>query len=110
MKEPATGRLRDSSRDESQLSRGQCHSSGRMAQSVEHRNGNPRVSGSSPGTAIPFSHSLTSGGQYGSRTTFPCKEEYENESLSRPGEDSKNRDKSQLSWGNITVEGGYLGG
>ena len=38
-------------------------SSGRLAQSVKHRNGNPRVSGSSSGMAVHVSNPVTFGGQ-----------------------------------------------
>ena len=49
----------------------------------EHRNGIPNHPGSSPGTAVHFSHPL------GSRTASDSMKEYENKSLSRwPGDDS----------------------
>ena len=40
-----------------------CDNGGRIAQSVEHRNGNPRVPGSSPVTAVHFSHPVAFGSQ-----------------------------------------------
>ena len=43
-----------------------CDSVGRIAQSVEHRNGSPRFPGSSPGTAAYFSYPVTFGDQCGS--------------------------------------------
>ena len=57
----------------------------------EHRNGIPNHPGSSPGTAVHFSHPL------GSRTASDSMKEYKNKSLSRPGDDLVLRDKSQLS-------------
>ena len=39
------------------IKQGKCDSGGRIARSIEHRSGNPRVPGSSPGTctAVQFS-------------------------------------------------------
>ena len=53
-----------------------CDSVGRIAQSVEHQNGNPKVPDSSPGTAVQLSYPETFGGQCDSRTVSVCMKEY----------------------------------